>query len=60
MSQNENYTINKIKPSKRTTNRILILLLVGGFMSMLNETALNIAFPHIMSQFNISAGTVSG
>ncbi|EKF85077.1 MDR family MFS transporter [Methanobacterium formicicum] len=56
--QNENYTINKIKPCKSTTNRILILLLVGGFMSMLNETALNIAFPHIMGQFNISAGTV--
>lgn len=56
--QNENYTINKIKPCKSTTNRILILLLVGGFMSMLNETALNIAFPHIMTQFNISAGTV--
>ena len=57
-NHNENYTINKIKPSKSTTNRILILLLVGGFMSMLNETALNIAFPHIMAQFNISAGTV--
>ena len=56
--QHEKYTINKIKPSKSTTNRILILLLVGGFMSMLNETALNIAFPHIMAQFNISAGTV--
>lgn len=56
--QHEKYTINKIKPSKSTTNRILILLLVGGFMSMLNETALNIVFPHIMAQFNISAGTV--
>jgi DHA2 family lincomycin resistance protein-like MFS transporter len=56
--QHEKYTINKIKPNKSTTNRILILLLVGGFMSMLNETALNIAFPHIMAQFNISAGTV--
>nr|WP_319372621.1 MDR family MFS transporter [uncultured Methanobacterium sp.] len=58
LNQDENYTINKIKPSKSTTNRILILLLIGGFMSMLNETALNIAFPHIMTQFNISAGTV--
>jgi MFS transporter, DHA2 family, lincomycin resistance protein len=57
-TQNENYTIKKIKPSKSTTHRILILLLIGGFMSMLNETALNIAFPHIMTQFHISAGTV--
>lgn len=40
------------------TKKILFVLLFGGFMSMLNETALNIAFPHIMLQFNISAGTV--
>ncbi len=57
-TQNENYTINKNKPNKSTANRILILLLIGGFMSMLSETALNIAFPHIMTQFHISAGTV--
>ncbi|AEG18098.1 DHA2 family efflux MFS transporter permease subunit [Methanobacterium paludis] len=57
-TQNENYTINKSKPNKSTTYRILTILLIGGFLSMLNETALNIAFPHIMLQYNISAGTV--
>ncbi|MCE7698339.1 MAG: DHA2 family efflux MFS transporter permease subunit [Methanobacterium paludis] len=57
-TQNENYTINKSKPDKSTTKRILILLLIGGFISMLSETALNIAFPVIMEQFHISAGTV--
>ena len=44
--------------NKNNTKKILFVLLLGGFISMLNETALNIAFPHIMLQFNISAGTV--
>jgi MFS transporter, DHA2 family, lincomycin resistance protein len=55
---NENYTINKSKPNKKTTYRILTILLIGGLMATLNETALNIAFPHLMAQFHISAGTV--
>jgi hypothetical protein len=33
---------------KINANKILIILLLAGFMSMLNETALNIAFPQIM------------
>jgi len=41
-----------------SVNKILIVLLLGGFLAMLNETALNIAFPHIMGEFHISAGTV--
>ncbi len=57
-TQNEDYTINKNKPSKKTTYRILTVLLIGGLMATLNETALNIAFPHLMTQFHISAGTV--
>lgn len=40
------------------TKKILFVLLMGGFMCMLNETALCIAYPHIMVQYNISAGTV--
>lgn len=40
------------------TKKILFVLLLGGFMCMLNETALSIAYPHIMVQYNISAGTV--
>lgn len=49
----DNFSINK-----NNTKKILFVLLLAGFMSMLNETALNIAFPQIMSQFHISAGTV--
>lgn len=44
--------------NKNNTKKILFVLLIGGFISMLNETALNIAFPSIMTQFNIPAGTV--
>jgi len=43
---------------KTHTKKILFVLLIGGFMCMLNETALSIAYPHIMVQYNISAGTV--
>lgn len=44
--------------NKNNTKKILFVLLLGGFMSMLNETALNIAFPQIMIQYHISAATV--
>ncbi|MBP2643509.1 MAG: multidrug transporter [Firmicutes bacterium] len=37
---------------------IMITLLLGGFISLLNETILNVAFPKIMSEMHIGAGTV--
>ena len=37
---------------------IIAILIIGGFISMLNETALNVAFPHIMVEYAISAGIV--
>ena len=43
---------------KTHTKKIMLVLLLGGLMCMLNETALSIAYPHIMVQYNISAGTV--
>ena len=53
LDSNENNSINK-----NNTKLVLIILLLGGFVSMLNETALNITFSTIMSQFHILAGTV--
>ena len=44
--------------NKNNTKKVLFVLLLGGFMSMLSETALNITFPQIMLQFHISAGIV--
>jgi len=52
-SNENNFPINK-----DDTKKILLVLLISGFISMLNETALNIAFPHIMLEYSISAGTV--
>lgn len=52
-SKENNFSINK-----NNTKKILFVILLGGFISMLNETALNIAFPHIMLEYSISAGTV--
>ena len=52
-SNENNFSINK-----NDTKKILLVLLISGFISMLNETALNIAFPHIMLEYSISAGTV--
>jgi DHA2 family lincomycin resistance protein-like MFS transporter len=52
-SNENNFPINK-----NNTKKILFVILLGGFISMLNETALNIAFPHIMLEYSISAGTV--
>ncbi|RKN82042.1 DHA2 family efflux MFS transporter permease subunit [Paenibacillus ginsengarvi] len=37
---------------------ILISLLIGAFFSILNETLLNIAFPELMVELNVSAPTM--
>ncbi len=44
----------KIKEGKL----IVAILIMGGFITMLNETSLAIAFPQIMTEFGISAGLV--
>lgn len=46
------------KENKINIVPIMIALLLGGFISLLNETLLNVAFPNLMADFNISAGTV--
>ncbi|MFC0216568.1 DHA2 family efflux MFS transporter permease subunit [Paenibacillus chartarius] len=37
--------------------RTLAVLLLGAFISILNQTLINIALPHLMSDFNMSATT---
>ncbi len=37
---------------------IMIPLLIGGFIALLNETILNVAFPQLMSSLNVSLSTV--
>lgn len=38
--------------------RTLAVLLLGAFISILNQTLINIALPHLMTAFNVSATTV--
>ncbi|WP_084171373.1 DHA2 family efflux MFS transporter permease subunit [Alicyclobacillus contaminans] len=37
---------------------ILMVLLLGVFVAILNQTLLNVAIPHLMTAFNVSADTV--
>ncbi|MCO7124511.1 DHA2 family efflux MFS transporter permease subunit [Sporolactobacillus shoreicorticis] len=37
---------------------LLVVLLVGAFLSLLNQTIMNVALPNLMRQFNISATVV--
>lgn len=50
-------TTDEKKPDVRVIP-IMITLLLGGFISLLTETILNVAFPRIMSDFHIGEGTV--
>lgn len=36
----------------------MLPLLIGGFIALLNETILNVAFPNLMSSLGVSLGTV--
>lgn len=38
--------------------KIMIPLLIGGFIALLNETILNVAFPHLMNSLDVSLATI--
>jgi EmrB/QacA subfamily drug resistance transporter len=38
--------------------QILTVLLLGAFVAILNQTLINVAIPHIMTDFNVSANVV--
>ena len=44
--------------TNRQRTLIMMPLLFGGFISLLNETILNVAFPQLMSSFNVFTSTV--
>ena len=37
---------------------LLIILMAGLFLAILNQTLLNVAMPHLMTEFNVSATTI--
>ncbi|MGG3468963.1 DHA2 family efflux MFS transporter permease subunit [Neobacillus pocheonensis] len=66
------YVEANVKPKKKTLGRsrvkdahedsgkgkILAALMLGAFVAILNQTLLNVAIPHIMTDLNVSATTV--
>lgn len=44
-------------PNNHATS-ILVVLLLGVFVAILNQTLLNVAIPHLMNDFNVTADTV--
>lgn len=38
--------------------KTIAVLLLGAFIAILNQTLLNVAIPHLMNDFNVSATTV--
>lgn len=49
---------NDFKKNKYNVKAILAVLLFGGFLSLFNETILNVAFAKLMTQMNVTATTI--
>lgn len=49
---------NQVKNKKFNILPIMIVLLLGGFISLINETILNVALSKLMVEMNVTAGTI--
>ncbi|MDR0921935.1 MAG: DHA2 family efflux MFS transporter permease subunit [Lactobacillales bacterium] len=49
---------NMMNKKYQKPNQIMLGLLVVGFVGMFSETALNVAIPNLMQEFNVGTGTV--
>jgi DHA2 family lincomycin resistance protein-like MFS transporter len=49
---------NELNLTDKQRTLIMAPLLFGGFIALLNETLLNVAFPQLMSTLNVSTSTV--
>lgn len=49
---------NELNLTDKQRRLIMLPLLFGGFIALLNETLLNVAFPQLMSTLNVSTSTV--
>ncbi|NOU62125.1 MDR family MFS transporter [Marinifilum caeruleilacunae] len=48
----------KVEYTAKQRTLIMLPLLMGGFVALVNETLLSVAFPQLMSNLNVSLGTV--
>ncbi|WP_026576872.1 DHA2 family efflux MFS transporter permease subunit [Bacillus sp. UNC438CL73TsuS30] len=60
IEEEESPTLSRVKEAKKEIGKgkILTALMLGAFVAILNQTLLNVAIPHIMSDLNVSATTV--
>lgn len=49
---------NQLALTRKQQILIMLPLLIGGFIALLNETILNVAFPNLMSSLGVSLSTV--
>ena len=54
----DNTTIRSSEYSTKQQTLIMLPLLIGGFIALLNETLLNVAFPQLMRTLNVSLTTI--
>jgi EmrB/QacA subfamily drug resistance transporter len=58
LSENQVTQSSSSSTAVQHKNAILLVLLLGAFVAILNQTLLNVAIPHLMTDFNVSADTV--
>ncbi|MGG3642860.1 DHA2 family efflux MFS transporter permease subunit [Bacillus gobiensis] len=46
------------KPKTENPKSILIILMAGLFLAILNQTLLNVALPHLMTEFGVDTSTI--
>lgn len=49
---------SRSKDSEVHVGQLLTVLMLGAFVAILNQTLINVAIPHIMTDFNVSANVV--
>ena len=49
---------NQVRNKKFNILPIMLVLLLGGFISLINETILNVALSKLMVEMNVTAGTI--
>ncbi|TQR92804.1 MFS transporter, partial [Microbispora bryophytorum] len=51
---------NTIQPEESSVKKhipLLVVLMLGLFLAILNQTLLNVAIPHLITEFGVTANT---
>jgi EmrB/QacA subfamily drug resistance transporter len=60
VKEEQSETLSRVKDAQKESSKgkILAALMLGAFVAILNQTLLNVAIPHIMTDLGVSATTV--